>query len=198
MPRRPSAARTAVALVVGLLAALLGGLVAATPVAAARTVDVVLTAAEPGAVSIAPGDSVRFISGEQGSAPPHRVTSTERDGSTPWTYESRLLAPGEFTEPVVLDQPGSYLYVDRRGLITASETVGRVVVSAPAVGAERPAVEALHGPLPGASTSRGFGLPATLAVLAVVGVASLLVRVLLAEPSAQRRRPLAPVAVTVG
>jgi hypothetical protein len=43
------------------------------------------------------------------------------------------------------------------------------------------------GPLPGADTSRSLGLPAALAALAVLGVASLLVRVLLAEPAARRR-----------
>jgi hypothetical protein len=52
-----------------------------------------------------------------------------------------------------------------------------------------PLVQAQPGPLPGVGTVRGVGLPATLAALAVVGVASLLVRVLLAEPAA-RRGPL--------
>ncbi|HVM27814.1 MAG TPA: hypothetical protein VM433_09090, partial [Mycobacteriales bacterium] len=56
-----------------------------------------------------------------------------------------------------------------------------------------PPVQALEGPLPGADTSRALGLPATLAALGAVGVASLLVRVLLAEPAAARRRPLTPV-----
>jgi hypothetical protein len=43
------------------------------------------------------------------------------------------------------------------------------------------------GPLPGADTSRSLGLPAALAALAALGVASLLVRVLLAEPAARDR-----------
>jgi hypothetical protein len=48
--------------------------------------------------------------------------------------------------------------------------------------------EPLPGPLPGAATSRPLGLPVVLAVLACGGVASLLVRVLLAEPGARRPR----------
>jgi hypothetical protein len=49
--------------------------------------------------------------------------------------------------------------------------------------------------LPGVGTSRPFGLPAALAALAAVGVASLLVRVLLAEPAAARTPGFAPVTV---
>jgi hypothetical protein len=45
-----------------------------------------------------------------------------------------------------------------------------------------PPVQAVPGPLPGEPTSRPLGLPAALAALAVLGVASLIVRVLLAEP----------------
>jgi hypothetical protein len=65
----------------------------------------------------------------------------------------------------------------------------------PSAAPPREPVQALQGPLPGAGTSRPLGLPAAIAALAAVGVASLLVRVLLAEPSAQRGRPLAPVTV---
>lgn len=46
---------------------------------------------------------------------------------------------------------------------------------------------AVAGDLPGAGSSRGFGLPAVLAVVLAAGVASLLVRLLLAEPAARRR-----------
>ena len=46
---------------------------------------------------------------------------------------------------------------------------------------------AVAGDLPGAGSSRGFGLPAVLAVVLAAGVASLLVRLLLAEPVARRR-----------
>jgi hypothetical protein len=43
------------------------------------------------------------------------------------------------------------------------------------------------GRLAGAPTARGLGLPTTVAAVLVAGVASLLVRLLLAEPAAGRR-----------
>jgi plastocyanin len=66
---------------------------------------------------------------------------------------------------------------------------------------QAPSVAALPtGSLPGVDTGRDRGLPAVLAALLVVGVVSLLVRVLLAEPAARRvpeaARGLRPVAVT--
>jgi plastocyanin len=64
-----------------------------------------------------------------------------------------------------------------------------------------PSVAALPtGSLPGADTGRDRGLPAVLAALLVVGIASMLVRVLLAEPAARRTgeasRGVRPVVVT--
>ena len=50
-----------------------------------------------------------------------------------------------------------------------------------------PARLAVAGNLPGPGSPRGLGLPAVLAAVLVLGVASLLVRVLLAEPAARRR-----------
>lgn len=47
--------------------------------------------------------------------------------------------------------------------------------------------QAIAGDLPGAQTPREYGLPAALAAVLAVGVVSLLVRLLLAEPAAQRR-----------
>jgi plastocyanin len=261
------------ALLTAVLAAALALLLPASPAAAARTVDVVLSAERPATVSLAPGDSVRFVSGEEGPlGPPHQVTSTRQDGTRGWEYESPVLGPGDSTDPVAFDRAGTYLFVDRRGGPgpLGSEVVGRIVVSAPraaspsptpvrtaaptppaSTGApappppgptpvttsspadlsgllggvaaapldgalpddpvvppalvdlglepddddtadadDRPLVQAAPGPLPGTGTSRGFGLPASLAALAAVGVASLLVRVLLAEPSARTARPL--------
>lgn len=68
------------------------------------------------------------------------------------------------------------------------------VVVPPSNASDRPPVQALQGPLPGAGTPRALGLPATLAALAAAGVVSLIVRVLLAEPAAARAaRPLATV-----
>lgn len=245
--------RCAAALVVAVLVVLTGW--TATPAAAARTVDVVLTASAPATVSLAPGDSVRFVNGETGPlAPPHRVTATQRGGSTSWSYESDLLAGGQSTPPVVFRSAGTYLFVDRRGGPgpLGTEQLGRIVVTAPSPASDPapapapaapapaqpapttaapapsrtaapssavaapapldlpvpsptgeiasqlptpdvadeadegpPPVQALRGPLPGALTSRGIGLPAALAAVAALGVASLLVRVLLAEPAAR-------------
>lgn len=58
-------------------------------------------------------------------------------------------------------------------------------VAAPAPSAETrtPGIAALPtGSLPGATTDRAYGLPAALATVTILGVVSLLVRVLLAEP----------------
>jgi hypothetical protein len=75
-----------------------------------------------------------------------------------------------------------------------------LLAAPPSVSPTLPPVQAVQGPLPGAGTSRELGLPTALAVLAAVGVASLLVRVLLAEPAAggrgERERGLAPVQVS--
>jgi plastocyanin len=48
-------------------------------------------------------------------------------------------------------------------------------------------VAAVPGNLAGPPTSRGYGLPAALAAVLAAGVASLLIRLLLAEPAARRR-----------
>lgn len=269
--------------------AALAALVLSAPASAARTVDIVLTDREPTAVALQPGDSVRFVSGETSALVQHQVTSVERDGSTPWQFDSGPLGPGEASDPFTFTAGGSYVFVDRRGglgPLGGEELSGRISVTAPAVAppspapqqaapppaappappppagtppagttpaqpaplapptgpvgsgatslpgltgsvdldalgaplaadavvppavadlladagapqtaAELPPVQALQGPLPGAGTSRPLGLPATLAALAAVGVASLLVRVLLAEPAAARSRGLAAVRV---
>jgi plastocyanin len=269
------------------LLALLAVLSTAAPATAARIVDVVLTEAEPAVVTLQAGDSVRFVNGEEGPlAPQHRVTSTTRDGSTEWSYDSGDIAPGATTEPVVFPAAGTYVFVDRRGGPgpLGADRLGRIEVAAappppssappaqdaasapPSDGAAPPAqpaepaqpappppaaaappapsgdgsagfpgligtadpgalaqapaeglvppaiaeafpettttapsaptapqVQALEGPLPGEGTNRALGLPAALAALAALGVGSLLVRVLLAEPAAQPGRAFAPV-----
>lgn len=53
-----------------------------------------------------------------------------------------------------------------------------------------PAVAVARGRLPEPATGRRYGLPAALALVAVLGVGSLLVRLLLAHPAA--RRPVQP------
>lgn len=265
--------RRALVLVVALLGAALGGLVLGAPASAARTVDIVLTERGPAAVALQPGDSVRFVNGETSPLAPHRVTSTERDGSTPWQFDSGDLGPGQASGIVTFPVGGNYLFVDRRGGpgLLGQERIGRISVTAPAPPPPAPApqqqaappppapapppppppppapappdastpgsagsvdlgqltapvgevpvvppavadllreggtplptepdlplVQAIDGPLPGVGTSRPLGLPAALAALAAVGVASLIVRVLLAEPAADRSRGLTPVQV---
>jgi hypothetical protein len=58
-----------------------------------------------------------------------------------------------------------------------------------------------HGRLPEPPTGRKYGLPAALAAVAAAGVASLLVRLLLAHPAARRAKHAAgrggDVAVTI-
>lgn len=70
-----------------------------------------------------------------------------------------------------------------------------------APGEQAPSVAALPtGSLPGADTGRALGLPAVLGALAIAGLVSMIVRVLLAEPAARRpeeaARGLRPVLVT--
>jgi plastocyanin len=130
--------RRALVLVVALLAAVAGSLAVSAPAAAARTVDVVLTAAEPTSVALQPGDSVRFVSGETSLLVPHRVTATERDGSTPWQFDSGTLGPGQASEPYVFSAGGSYVFVDRRGGLLGTDRIGRVAVTAPAPAAQPP------------------------------------------------------------
>ncbi len=57
----------------------------------------------------------------------------------------------------------------------------------PSVAPETPGITASTGRLPEASTARAYGLPVALATVAVVGVASLILRLLLAQPAARRR-----------
>ncbi len=51
-----------------------------------------------------------------------------------------------------------------------------------------PGIAASPGRLPEASTARAYGLPIALATVAAVGVASLILRLLLAQPAARPRR----------
>jgi plastocyanin len=69
------------------------------------------------------------------------------------------------------------------------QAVGPLPETAPELEPEaRPSVAAaLPGRLSSPPTARGYGLPAALAAVLAAGVASLLVRLLLAEPAARRR-----------
>jgi len=62
------------------------------------------------------------------------------------------------------------------------------VLPSPSPSPVAPAVLAAPGRLPEPSTARRYGLPAALAAVAAAGVASLLVRLLLAHPAARQAR----------
>ncbi len=68
------------------------------------------------------------------------------------------------------------------------ETAGPEPATAPVPTAAALAEPAVPGDLAGAPSSRGLGLPAALAVVLAAGTASLIVRLLLAEPAARRAR----------
>ncbi len=68
------------------------------------------------------------------------------------------------------------------------ETAGPLPEAAPAPEVEQAGPLAVPGRLGAPAGYRGYGLPAALAVVLAAGIASLLVRLLLAEPTARRRR----------
>lgn len=197
-------ARTALLALVALLAA---GLLLAVPAAAAE-VEVRLTADGPVPADVAlpaGGGTVRFVVDDAVS---HTLVS---DG-----FAEQQLGGlgGQRQVELEFRTAGAVAFTDRRNrLLAPQEQPGSVTVAAaapaepPAVSpparagvtpapdaaqesvtaAGLPPVQAVEGPLPGEPTSRPLGLPVALAVLAALGVASLIVRVLLAEPVAQDR-----------
>ena len=114
----------------------------------------------PGELRISPGDMVVLIN--QDAPLGYRATST----SGSWTSDSGLAAP----LPVLAPTPAG----------PSPRAAGPPQVSPTAR-------LAVAGDLPGSGSPRGLGLPAVLAAVLVLGVASLLVRVLLAEPAPRRR-----------
>ena len=81
-------------------------------------------------------------------------------------------APAPAIAPDLLALPGE---------VPAPQAAGKAVASPTPL-----TNSAIQGDLPGTGTSRGYGLPAVLAAVLAAGVASLLVRLLLAEPAARR------------
>ena len=192
--RRSRPGRRALALAVA--AALLGAPGSGALPAAGEVRDVRLTqdGPEPGRLVVAPGDSVRFVNDDTFV---HRAVSA----GPGWALDTGSLVPGQsHTVPEPLTSPGTYAYrgadLDEfTGSVVVPDEEGTVPDDAPDVrpagsGAPSPGGTATSGagqpslrtPVP----ARRFGLPAVLALLAAVGVLSLLVRVLLAEA---RRRP---------
>lgn len=136
-----------------------------------------LAAALAGVALVAPASVARTV----------EVVLTERG---PAAVEP---APGDSVR-FVNSETGQLLGQDRVGRISAPVPAWAPAPQQPAAAAPLPAGEpATQGPLPGASTSRPLGLPSALAVLAALGVTSLLVRVLLAEPAAAPSLRRAPV-----
>ena len=143
----------------GLMA--LGFMVPAVPaLAVERIVAITADARFPRELTISLGD--RVVLANQDAPLRYRATST--DGN--WSFDSTLAAP----LLVLVPTPAG----------PSSRAAGPPQVSATAR-------LAVAGDLPGPDSPRGLGLPAVLAAVLVLGVASLLVRVLLAEPAARRR-----------
>ena len=140
-----------------VLAGLLLGSMALPALAVERVDAVTADRLSPGELTISPGDMVLV---NQDGPLRYRATSTS------WTFDSGLASP----LPVLAPTPAG----------PSPRAAGPPQVSSPAR-------LAVVGDLPGPGSPRGLGLPAVLAAVLVLGVASLLVRVLLAEPAARRR-----------
>lgn len=110
-----------------LLAGLLLALCVHVPEAAAATRTVRLTndGPVPASLTVKAGDRVVFVNDD---AVPHQVRS--QDG---WQYDSGPLPPGRTSSPTpALTAPGSYRYVDLRGIVFLPQTFGgRIVVPNP-------------------------------------------------------------------
>ncbi len=175
--------RSLPARLVTLLALVLAG-VPAAPASAAATVVVPLSArGTPSRTTVAPGTILAFRNED-------RIARSVRSSTPNWSFAVAMIRPGQtFTLRSALTVPADYRYSSRDRLHPTTAFDGTVRVAAP------PLLPGgvLSGPgAPGAglaqpSTGREFGLPALLALLAVAGVASLLVRLLLAETAARRR-----------
>lgn len=184
-----------------LLLAVTGALTVGGPVSAAeRVVQIGPEGVRPAVLLVAPGDTVRFVNADPTFA--YRAQST----GGPWRFDSgptRLLE-GDFVVPAALTRPGTYGYrVAQDAPFTGSVVVAPTaagltgVPPTPAVptavpGAAVPlaaapppapvAAPAVPGPLPGPSSDRALGLAVTVAAVLLLGVASLLLRLLLALP----------------
>ena len=139
---------------------LLGFMMPAMPaLAVERVVAITPNGPSPRELTISPADMVLV---NQDAPLRYRATSTSGN----WTLDSGLAAP----LPALAPTPAG----------PSPRAVWPPQVTPPAR-------LAVAGDLPGPGNPRGLGLPAVLAAVLVLGVASLLVRVLLAEPAARRR-----------
>ena len=155
--RRPAAG----AVLAGLLLGFAMSAMSAMPsLAAERVVAITADGLSLRELAISPGDMVVLVNQDA----PLRYRATSTSGN--WTRDSGLVPP----LPALAPTPAG----------ASPWAAGPPQVSPPAR-------LAVAGDLPGPGSPRGLGLPAVLAAVLVLGVASLLVRVLLAEPAARRR-----------
>ena len=168
----------------GLLLLGTGGVAAPSAGAAVRDLRITQDGVSPDRLQAGPGDAVRFVNADTFL---HRVVDDGGD----WDFDSGDILPGR-TYTVRVPPSGTNAYRGE-GL---DRFTGTVVVRA--AGAAPPVTAAQAGPPldagPGGSaatdppprlsspvTARRFGLPLVLATVLVVGVLSLLVRLLMAE-----------------
>ena len=167
--RRPAAGAVLAGLLLGSM--VLGLMVPAVPavpvpavpaVAVERVVAITADGLSPRELTISPGEMVVLVN--QDAPLRSRATSTSTSGNR--TLDSTLAASL---------------------LVLAPTPAGPSPRAAGPPQVSPTARLAVAGDLPGPGSPRGLGLPAVLAAVLVLGVASLLVRVLLAEPAARRR-----------
>ena len=180
-----------------VLAALLGSLALAAPAhAAEQVVTITADGLLPQVLAVAADDTVAFVNST--ALLGLRAQATTEN----WDLDSGAvlaLPGGRYAHPTPITGPGSYGFRVADGEQYVGTVVLRVVPPAPDRAPQ--AVAAGPGLLDSPPTLRGYGLPSVLAAVLAVGVVSLLVRLLLAEPAARRRPPglAGPTAVpTVG
>lgn len=165
----------------GLLcaAAVLAGLSATPAEAATHTVTLGTNALSPAKLTVARGDTVRFTNGDNVS---HTITRT----SGAWTFTATIAA-GKSATTSVFTSSSTYGYHDDVAAAGVRSRSGSIVVPATsAAAAGGPRYAGKSGVVQ--DSAHRYGLPVALAVVAVTGSASLLARLLLAEPAARRRR----------
>ena len=110
-----------------------------------------------------------------GATPPPGASSTPGATSTPAALPSASVSPGSGPAPTALPP------------VAGTGQTGAPGPAASPSGTPAPSVSYAQRGLTQGSSHR-YGLPAALAVVAITGLASLLLRLLLAEPAARRRR----------
>ena len=159
-----------------------------------RVVQIGRDGVQPEVPRVEPGDTVRFVNEDPTFA--YRAQST----GGPWRFDSgpTALLEGDYVVPAALTRPGTYAYrvaqdapfagsvvVGGGAAPTAGPTAGATAPAAPPPETGTPAplaAPAVPGPLAGARSSRALGLAVAVAAVLLVGVASLLLRLLLALP----------------